>query len=300
MRKDVIKYLVEILEIGVLVAVLMALFIVIYNTYIVYADPEIAGSVIEQNYVDNRPIIVEEDTKETLDENEETEEILETSLTNTKLTYEQKYALAETVLKEEGPTTEIDENTMDTITYLIYDYHPEEIEVSKNPKENIAYAISDVNPYEGYITKWMDLMNRRDITEADMEYLIEHFTKAYPDSLLKNQGWAFIEASKITGYDPIFLLALTAQEAGWDVADLHRSKNNAYSIRMYDEDVNMGYHMGNSYADGIINGAIWLKQYYYNEGAYCIKSMVDKHYASDPNWGSGIVWIMDEAYRLLF
>lgn len=292
--KKLLNYMIEIIVISILVTVIMSVFIFVYNAYIVYADPQIYAeetNVQQNDTVCDRPIIVEEDTKETP---KQEDEMLETS---SELTYEQKESLlAETELTEEGSIIKSDVNV---ITYIIYDYHPE-IEVNRNPRENIAYAVSDVNLYEGYITKWMDLMNRCDITESDMDYLIEYFTREYPDSLLKNQGWAFIEASKITGYDPIFLLALTAQEAGWNVSDLHRSKNNAYSIRMYDNDVNMGYRMGNSYADGIINGAIWLKRYYYDEGAYCIKSMVDKHYATDPNWAPAIVWIMDEAYRLLF
>lgn len=165
---------------------------------------------------------------------------------------------------------------------------------------NTAYASSNINPYEGYITEYMDLKNRMNITTEQMDYIINCWVNGR-ESELTGHGNAFIEASRITGLDPIFLLALAAQEGGWEVSELHTSKNNPYSINMTDENPNGGYHMGDDFYSGIINGAIWVNDNYYNAGQTTLYTMIygQKRYCSLDGWIESIVSIMDRSYKLI-
>ena len=172
-----------------------------------------------------------------------------------------------------------------------------------NTDENgiIAYASDNVEPYVGYITRYTNLKNRTDISVDEMNKIIDIWLNGR-DSELKNQGQAFITASIETELDPIFLLALAAQESGWTVSGLHSSKNNPYSINMVDANPSDGYHMGNTFSDGIINGAIWINNHYYNEGQQNLNDMIygSKCYSSSKDsWIDNIASIMTKSYKYL-
>lgn len=185
--------------------------------------------------------------------------------------------------------------------------YQERLEMSNDEDENkIAYASKEViSPYEGYITKYMDLKNRKDISASDMDYIIEYYTNLNgcgSNTELYGMGEAFIIASQQTGYDPIFLLALAATEGGWEVSSLHSSKCNPYSINMVDSNPHAGYTLGDTYYDGIINGAKFINDNYYNEGYTTLHSMIygGKRYASSADyWIDSITLIMDKSYKLL-
>lgn len=165
---------------------------------------------------------------------------------------------------------------------------------------NTTYKVSTVSPYEGYITEYMDLKNRIDITTDQMNTIIDYWVNGR-ESQFTGHGNAFIDASKQTGLDPIFLLALAAQEAGWEVSDLHSSKNNPYSINMTDENPSGGYNLGDSFYDGIVNGAIWINENYYNAGQTTLYDMIygSKEYCTTDGWISSIVSIMNRSYKLI-
>lgn len=174
--------------------------------------------------------------------------------------------------------------------------------LEKERKNKTAEKVSDESPYEGYITKYMDLENRMDITQKDIEKVINYYTEEYPDSELKGQAKAYIKASKETGLDPVFLLALSGHESGWYVSDLHANKNNPYSIGMWDEDPYRGMYLGDTFSEGIINGAEWIRENYYDEGECCLHDMIygNKQYAStEDEWIDNIVEIMDNSYDII-
>ena len=158
-------------------------------------------------------------------------------------------------------------------------------------------------PYDGYITEYMDLSNRKDITVDHMRTLIERYTKNHPESKFIGTEQAFIDAANQTGLDPIFLFALAGHESGWYVSDLHGSKNNPYSINMTDENPSGGYYMGDSFYDGIVNGAQWIKDNYYNNGYTTLYSMIygGRQYASTTDqWIKDIKSIMNKCYSIIF
>lgn len=163
---------------------------------------------------------------------------------------------------------------------------------------NIAPAVSSINPYNGTIDIFTDLESRVDISEQDLNKVIEYWTAKYPDSLFRGSADAFIYASQITGLDPIFLVSLAGQESGWDINKLNKTYN-PYSINI---DGFSGYVFGDSFEEGIINGAIWIRnQLYDNAGAHTLYDMQYgvTQYATDTNWMADISSIMDDSYKVL-
>ena len=176
-----------------------------------------------------------------------------------------------------------------------------EEEVGCNDHGDIACASLDLKPYPGYYTMYMDLRNRENISVDQMNDLIDHWLRGR-ESKLKNQGEAFIKASQETSLDPIFLLALAANEGGWTVSPLHASKNNPYSINMVDTNPSQGYNLGDEYGEGIINGAKWIKKHYYDNGQNTLYSMIygAKEYSSSKDkWIGDILYIMEKSYNYI-
>lgn len=170
---------------------------------------------------------------------------------------------------------------------------------------NIAYAVDGAESYTGSISVLTDLKCRINISEKEFASLIEYWTSKYPNSLFKGSEAAFIHASQITGLDPIFLLALAGQESGWDVDSVsYKINGNPYSIGA---SCDYGYYsidyiFGDSFEEGIINGAIWINNKFYNgaeEHCLCDMAYGDHRYAEDPNWMANISVIMDESYKQL-
>lgn len=180
----------------------------------------------------------------------------------------------------------------------------EEVELDDDEEYYISYPsedLSDRDTYKGYMTKYMNLKCRMKITTDQMNMMINTF--AEPGSLLIGNGQAFIDAAKETNLDPVFLLALAAMESGWDTSDLHRRKNNPYSINMVDSNPEAGYHMGDTFADGIINGAIWIKLNYYDEGQQTLYDMnygKKKYCSNSDHWIRSICSIMEDCYGLIY
>ena len=157
------------------------------------------------------------------------------------------------------------------------------------------------NPYMGEITEYMDLNNRQDVTKEQVKNAIEYFCKEYPNSPFIGTEEYFVEASNESGLDVFFLLSLAGYESGWDVSNLHRKKNNPYSINMVDTDPTKGYNMGSSFGEGIVNGAKWIKDNYYNEGQHNLHEFIygNKCYSSyQDEWIDNVVYIMNQAYEV--
>lgn len=188
----------------------------------------------------------------------------------------------------------VDETSSNDESSIIINNEADKEETTKNVLK--VETVSIDSPYKGYITEHMDLLNRMIIDENDMNIIIDHFTEDYPDSILRGEGKSFVEASKESGYDPIFLLALVAQQNGWNIPE--STKYNPYIIYGLDSS---SYLLADTFNEGIINGSVWLLYNYYHEGEKTIYQMShgDKKYATDENWVSSIVSIMDASYKLI-
>lgn len=138
------------------------------------------------------------------------------------------------------------------------------------------------------------------ITAEDMNKIIDYWQfHIGVQTVFANKGDAFIKASKETGLNPIYILAHAAVESAWGTAALGE-KHNYFGINCIDSDpYNQGYDMGDSVEQGILAGAKWIKQNFYDYGCKTLGSMKRANYATDPNWPYAINSIMNQSLKAL-
>ena len=159
-----------------------------------------------------------------------------------------------------------------------------------------TYYIFDDRSYD-------DLANKQEVTTDDMEYLINHYLAIHPESALKGCAQAFITASNHTGLDPLFFFALCGIESAWGTNKTHVELNNPYSFGMYGDGSHGGYSLGETFAEGIVNGANYIYDNYYKNGQTTLYLM--NHYGShsfcaeDSNWEYMVGSQMDYLHTLL-
>lgn len=123
-----------------------------------------------------------------------------------------------------------------------------------------------------------------------------------PNSPFNGQGQVFIEAQKQSGLDARYILAHAALESAWGTSRIARTYHNYFGINAYDSNPDNAKKSSNrSLQAGIINGAVWIKEHYYNRGQKTLYAMNhDKNghnYASDKAWGDKIANIMKGSER---
>ena len=123
-----------------------------------------------------------------------------------------------------------------------------------------------------------------------------------PNSPFNGQGQVFIEAQKQSGLDARYILAHAALESAWGTSRIGRQYHNYFGINAYDSNPDNAKKSSNrSLQAGIINGAMWIKEHYYNRGQKTLYAMNhDKNghnYASDKAWGDKIANIMKGSER---
>lgn len=87
-----------------------------------------------------------------------------------------------------------------------------------------------------------------------------------PSSPFVGQGEVFIEAQKQSGLDARILLAHAAHESAWGNSNIAKKKHNYFGIGAIDSDPFNGAskYANSGLATGIINGAKWIAEKYYN------------------------------------
>lgn len=123
-----------------------------------------------------------------------------------------------------------------------------------------------------------------------------------PNSSFNGQGQVFIEAQKQSGLDARYILAHAALESAWGSSRIGRTYHNYFGINAYDSNPDNAKKSSNrSLQAGVINGAVWIKEHYYNRGQKTLYAMNhDKNghnYASDKAWGDKIANIMKGSER---
>lgn len=148
-----------------------------------------------------------------------------------------------------------------------------------------------------------DVGNRVLVTKDDMKLLVDHYCALYPESALKDCEGAFIDASNLTGLDPLFLFALAGIESGWGTSKPHIDQGNPYSMGMYGDGEHVGYRVAGSFYDGIVAGASYIHKHYYLNGQTTLYSMNhqgDHSYcAGDSSWEAQIASEMNYCRKLL-
>lgn len=125
-----------------------------------------------------------------------------------------------------------------------------------------------------------------------------------PSSPFNGQGSVFLEAQKQSGLDARYILAHAAHESNWGRHRYGYEDHNYFGIGAYDNNPDNAKKYGSaSLANGIIWGANWIAENYYN-GKYK-QTTLDKmrnnngvhQYATDPKWHTKIANIMKGSER---
>lgn len=154
------------------------------------------------------------------------------------------------------------------------------------------------NPSSSTSTVDQDLGIWSPISSKELNnYINKHAPKNSP---FRNNADIFIRAGKESGLDPRYLLAHAALESGWGTSRIARNKNNYFGIGAFDSSAyKSAYSFNSGLAGGIIEGAKWISNNYYN-GKYDQKTLNRMRnnngvhqYATDPEWANKIASIMD-------
>lgn len=143
-----------------------------------------------------------------------------------------------------------------------------------------------------------------DITKHDLGSTMEGLTAdqlnewidsvAPEGSSMRGLGETFMEAGRQSGLDPRYLVGHAALETGWGggYSNGDPNKGNWFGIGAFDSNPDNA----NNYGDGIIGGAKWIAENYYNQGQTTLDSMRNNggehQYATDPEWDKKIASIM--------
>lgn len=122
-----------------------------------------------------------------------------------------------------------------------------------------------------------------------------------PCKISKN-AQVFLDAGNASGLDPRFLVALAAEETGWDSnGNACGRANNVFDIAAYDSNpinkASTGTYGASTYKDGVCKGAVWIAKHFYKAGQTTVYLM--RHspsgshdYCTSTTWEDKIAQIM--------
>ena len=146
----------------------------------------------------------------------------------------------------------------------------------------------------------LDAGQKVSLNADDMNRIIDGWTSHLAeDSVLRGHGEAFIVASRETGLDPVYLLAHAIIESGSGTSYLARTRYNFFGINAVDSNPYLAYNMGDGVDQGIIAGAYWIKDNFYDNGYTSLYEMAMGGYASNPRWASDIASVYNDAIEYL-
>lgn len=149
----------------------------------------------------------------------------------------------------------------------------------------------------GDLTKHDLVQTDATLTAEDLDAWIN--SKASSGSVMRGMGEAFMKAGQESGMDPRYLVAHAAHETGWGSSNIAKEKGNMYGIGAFDASPYASAYGYDNTEAGIIEGAKWIKENYYDKGQTDLNSMRHnggKHeYATDPQWDTKIGNIMQGA-----
>lgn len=117
--------------------------------------------------------------------------------------------------------------------------------------------------------------------------------RAPSDSPFIGQGAAFLEAARQSGLDPKYIVAHAGLESSWGNSEIARDKFNFFGIGAFNHDPYNSAYTFSSFEEGIIEGALWIKRNYTDEGQNTLSSMIygDKAYCVDDSGQPSQSWI---------
>lgn len=172
---------------------------------------------------------------------------------------------------------------------------------------SVSGSGSGVGGELGYTDKGKYWTNT-DLTKHDLGKTVDTLTagqlnewinaNAPEGSLMYNQGEAYMEAGKVSGLDPRYLVAHSAHETAWGTSNIVKDKNNFYGIGAFDDTPYSSAHGYEGAKAGIIEGSKFIASDYYSQGQTTLSSMhrdpsgSGHNYATDPGWADKIARTM--------
>jgi beta-N-acetylglucosaminidase len=145
------------------------------------------------------------------------------------------------------------------------------------------------------LSKYTDLGYCSDISVEDMNAIINY----YEATAFQGHADAFIQAAEITGLNPIYIFAHAAVESGFGTSYLAQDRHNYFGIAAYDSNPDAALAMGNGVTSGIVAGAMWIKENYYDCGYITLEDMHNAGYATADDWANDISSIMNKAIQAM-
>jgi beta-N-acetylglucosaminidase/murein DD-endopeptidase MepM/ murein hydrolase activator NlpD len=106
---------------------------------------------------------------------------------------------------------------------------------------------------------------------ATLNKLINKNAKS--SSLMYNKGDVFLNASKASGLNVMYLISHAAWESGWGTSNIVRSKYDFYGIGAFNSSPAASAYSYSGADAGIVNGAVWIRKNYYDRGQKTIWTM---------------------------
>ena len=172
---------------------------------------------------------------------------------------------------------------------------------------SVSGSGSGVGGELGYTDKGKYWSNT-DLTKSDLGKTVDTLTagqlnewinsNATEGSLMYNQGEAYMEAGKVSGLDPRYLVAHSALETSWGTSNIVKDKNNFYGIGAFDATPYSSAYGYDGAKAGIIEGSKFIADEYYSQGQTTLSSMnrdpsgKGHNYATDPGWADKIARTM--------
>lgn len=147
----------------------------------------------------------------------------------------------------------------------------EEIQITEDAvAEDIEYETEETESFDEvntYFSGYVDIASDNGITAEMLDEASAYFQKyqTFENQFVGN-GWIFIEAQEQSGIDALWLYTVAVYESGWGTSSLATEKGNYYGIGAWDTDITKAKTFNNSLYDGIVNGAIWIAENYYQKG----------------------------------
>ena len=178
--------------------------------------------------------------------------------------------------------------------------HIAESELIKYNSVNTSRRVSYYN-----INSHTDLSIMNTITIDQMNKIIDYWDQRNGgNSPFKGNGEIFINAAKETGLDPVYILAHAGLESAWGTSYYATTYHNYFGIGAFDSDPdNAINYSNNEMKQGIIEGAKWIKENYYNQGQTSLYSMRYNNgyheYCTSTTWVESITDIIQTSYSLI-
>lgn len=155
------------------------------------------------------------------------------------------------------------------------------------------------------ITQWVpsrftSIEKRGDVTLDDMEKVIQHYRRKNGKTYFEAKY--FIEASDISGLDPVYIFAHAAVESGY--GEHHAGKYNYFGIGCFDGLGASRAYKFDSVEHGIIYGSLWIRENYFDRGQTSVHTMRyspngNHNYCTSTRWEYDIESIMINSYNVI-